>query len=243
MLSKLSQDRQGDPVLTQPKSFDLSRKMGMRTSLLRKHASLEGELHSQDENVAEADRVNRVGESEIPISICPPTVAKRGGDLLEVACVLSPVPQLVIGSTSRQIWESMMPLHARGLVSSLVIQVKVSEGDLSQWINCHLSNGGTDCGSRIKDRWIGRQCHSQGSESIVVGGVTSIQGEGSAVHRAKGLRSDSSITHRCRGKYSLINAPETMEHLLSRLLGWNAVCDESRSHSVGGALLRPLNGN
>jgi hypothetical protein len=39
----------------------------MRTSLLGKHANLEAELYCQDENVAEADKVNPYGESEIPI--------------------------------------------------------------------------------------------------------------------------------------------------------------------------------
>ena len=95
MLDKSSQSWQGNFVLTQPKSFTLSERMGMRTSLLEKHASLEGELYSQDENVAEADKVNlnkRNGESETPIFREPPTIAKRWGDLQEICAVFSSCP-------------------------------------------------------------------------------------------------------------------------------------------------------
>jgi hypothetical protein len=104
---------------------------------------------------------------------------------------------------SRQIWESMESLQFHGLVSSLAAQVKVSEGDLSQRINCYLSNEGTGYDSFIWGRQTGCQCHNQGSESVVVVGVTTHQGDGSAVHRAKGLRPDSFIAHGYGGIYSL----------------------------------------
>jgi hypothetical protein len=145
----------------------------------------------------------------------------------------------------------MRSLQSHGLVSSLVTQVKVSEGDLSQWINCHLSNEGTECNSHKRGRRTGGQCYRRGSESVVVVGVTTHQGDGSTVHRAKGLRSESFITHSYRevnplmqgGNTSLLNVAETMKHLHCRSLDWNAVCDESRPHSVVGAFPRPLNVN
>jgi hypothetical protein len=203
----------------------------MRTSSLGKHASLEGKLYSQEENVAETDRVNPYDESEIPIFMTPPTIAKRWGDLLRRTCVYSLAPQLTLTSVSRQLWESMKSLQFHGLVSSSAIRVKVSEGDLSRWINCYLSNEGTGCNS-LCGRRTGRQCCNQGSESVVVvgvhvrrigrtwtplplwrrhpyapirriRGVTTYQGDGSTVHRAKGLRPDSFITHRYGGIYSL----------------------------------------
>jgi len=161
-------------------------KNGHEKSLLGKHASLEGELHSQEENVAEADKVNPYGESEIPICINSPTVAKRGGDLLRRNLFYSSAPQLIPVFMSRQIWESMKSLQFHGLVSSLAVQVKVSEGNLSQWINCYLSNEGTGY-DFLRGRRTGGQCHNQGSESVVVVGVTTHQEDGSTVHRAKGL--------------------------------------------------------
>jgi hypothetical protein len=171
-------------------------------SLLGKHASLEGELYSQDENVAEADKVNPYGESKIPTYIAPPTIARRWGDLLENITLSSLAPQLGYDFTSRQIREYMKSLQSRVLVSSPAVRVKVSEGNLSRWTNCYLSNEGTDYDS-LRDRWTGHQCHNWGSESVVVVGVTPHQGDGCADYRAKGLRSDSLITHGYRGTDSL----------------------------------------
>jgi hypothetical protein len=192
---------------------------GHEKSLLGKHASLEGKLYSQEENVAEADKVNMVCESEIPICIRPPTIAKRWGDLLRRNLFYSSAPQLTPIFVSRQIWESMESLQFHGLVSSLVIQVKISKGDLSQRINCCLSNEGTDYDS-LQGRWTGHQCHNQDSESVVVVGVTTHQGDGRADHRAKGLRLGGFNMHRYRGTDSLlrgdiistINVSETLRH-------------------------------
>jgi hypothetical protein len=179
-------------------------KSGHEKSLLGTHASLEGELYSQDENVAETDKVNPHGEPEIPTCIQPPTIARRWRDLLRIKFYFSLAPQLGSPSTSRQIREFMKSLQFHGLASSLANQVKVSEGNLSQWINCYLSNEGTGYDSpEIRGRWTGRQCHNQGSESVVVVGVTTHQGDGCADHRAKGLRLDSFITHSYRGTDSL----------------------------------------
>jgi hypothetical protein len=177
--------------------------MGMRTSSLGKHASLEGELYSQEENVAEADKVNPYGESEIPIFSNLPTIAKRWGDWLEMEINPSLAPQLGEKTTSHQIRESKKSLQFRGLISNLADQGKVSKGNLSRWLNCYLSNEGTGYDSLIWGRQTGCQCHNQGSESVVVVGVTTHQGDGSTVHRAKGLRPDSFITHRYGGTDSL----------------------------------------
>lgn len=163
-------------------------------SLLGTHTSLEEELYLQDENVAEADKVNPYGKSEIPIFKLPPKIAKRWGDLLRRGVYYSLTPQLIFLSMSHQIWESVRSLQSGGLVSSLADQVKVSEGDLSRWINCYLSNEGTGYDS-LRGRRTGRQCHNQGSEFVVVVGVTTHQGDGCADHRAKGFRPDSFITH------------------------------------------------
>lgn len=114
-------------------------------SLLGTHASLEGELYSQEENAAEADKVNPYVESEIPTFSYPPaTIAKRWRGLLKRGGIYSSTPQPVFPGAGRQLRESMKSLQPHGLVSSLAVQAKVSEGDLSQWINCYLSNEGTD---------------------------------------------------------------------------------------------------
>jgi len=50
----------------------------MRTSSEEKQASLEGESHSQDENVAEADMVRRLmSKSRMPINTELPTVTNE----------------------------------------------------------------------------------------------------------------------------------------------------------------------
>jgi hypothetical protein len=72
----------------------------------------------------------------------------------------------------------------------VIRHVKESEEDLSRWINCYASNAGTGYDS-LRGRRTDSQCHSRGSKAVIVGGVTTTQGDGSAVHRAKDLRFDS----------------------------------------------------
>ncbi len=195
----------------------------MRKSSLGTHASLEEELHFQEENVAEADKVNPDGESEIPISLGPPTVTKRWGDPSRVDCFTSLTPKLITVHMSHQNGESIESLQTHGLVSDLINQAKVSEGDLNRRINCHLSNEGTDYGF-LRGRQIGCQCHKQGSESVVVVGVTTHQGDGSTEHRAKGLRPNVSIHSISEGytpsiTKTVINVIEKMRHLLGQEIG------------------------
>ncbi len=224
MLNKFSQDWQGNPVLTQPKFFGLSQRMGMRKSSLGTHASLEEELHFQEENVAEADKVNPYGESETPIFWEPPTVTKRWGDPSRMDCFTSLAPELIIGHMSHQHWEYIESLQTHGLISNLINQAKVSEGDLNRRINCHLSNEGTDYDSPYLGRQIGCQCHNQGSESVVVVGVTTHQGDGSTAYRAKGLRPNVSL-HSMSDGYTpsimktMINVVEEMKHLSEQEIG------------------------
>jgi len=223
MLNKLSQDWQGNPVLTQPKFFGLSQRMGMRKSSLGTHASLEEELHFQEENVAEADKVNPNGESEIPISLGTPTVTKRWGDPSRVNCFTSLTPKLIIVHMSHHNWEHIESLQTHVLVSNLINQAKVSQGDLNRRLNYHLSNEGTDYDS-LRGRQIGCQCHNQGSESVVVVGVTIHQGDGSTEHRAKGLRPNVSIHSISEGNTpsiaeTVINVIEKMRRLLEQEIG------------------------
>jgi hypothetical protein len=84
-------------------------------SLLGKHASLEGKLYFQEENVTEADKVNPHGESEIPICTNPPTIAKRWGDLLWRDLFYSSAPQLTPIFVSRRMWESVKHQRLKSL--------------------------------------------------------------------------------------------------------------------------------
>ena len=59
---------------------------------------------------------------------------------------------------------------------SAVRRVKGSEEDLSQRTNYSVSNAGTGTDS-LRGRRADRQCQSWGSEAVVVGGVTTTQGE------------------------------------------------------------------
>jgi hypothetical protein len=82
-------------------------KNGHEKSLLGTHVSLDGELYSQDENVAENDKVNPYGESEMPSFMQPPAIAKRWGDLRGELVLHLPGPQLELSHVSLQIWESI----------------------------------------------------------------------------------------------------------------------------------------
>jgi len=87
-------------------------------------------------------------------------------------------------------------------VSSVVRHVKGSKGHLSQRVNCYASNAGTECDS-LRGRLVDSQCHTQGSEVVVVGGVTTTQGDGKAVHRAKDFRFDQQHDTQMRTDKSL----------------------------------------
>jgi hypothetical protein len=68
----------------------------------------------------------------------------------------------------------------------VIRHVKESEEDLSQWINCYASNAGTNYDS-LRGRRTDSQCHSWGSKAVVVGGVTTTQGERESRSQGKGL--------------------------------------------------------
>jgi group II intron reverse transcriptase/maturase len=118
----------------------------------------------------------------------------------------------------------MKSLQFHRLVSSVVRHVKGSEGSLRQWINCHASNAGTGCDPLSFLSFLGRladsQRHSQDSKAVVVGGVTTTQGDANTVHRAKGLtlnlfhdtqnRTDKSPYHK---EEFMKNVSEEMKHL------------------------------
>ena len=163
-----------NPVLTLPKRWGLPPDAGMRTSSEGKQASLEGEPHPQDENVAEADMVRRsMPNPRTPIFMEPPTavnevVRRTGFKGLHTPCPATVMCESSVTGTARS-------LQSRRLVSSVVRHVKGSEGHLSRRINCCASNAGTGGGS-LRGRLADSQCRGRGSETVVVGGVTSTRG-------------------------------------------------------------------
>ena len=166
-----------NPVLTLPKRRGLPPGAGMRTSSEGKQAILEGESHSQDENVAEADTVRRsMSNPRTPIIKEPPTVTnevvrRAGFKGLHTPC---PATRIVVCESSAT--GATRSLQSRRLVSSVVRHVKGSEGHLSWRINCCASNAGTGGGS-LRGRLADSQCRGRGSKIVVVGGVTSTRGE------------------------------------------------------------------
>jgi hypothetical protein len=68
-------------------------------------------------------------------------------------------------------------LHPTKPVSSLVRQVKGSNGHLRPRKSCNASNAGTVTDSR-KGRLADSQCRDRGREAVVAGGVTTTQGHG-----------------------------------------------------------------
>lgn len=70
----------------------------------------------------------------------------------------------------------------------MVRHVKESERDLNQRINCYVSNAGTDCDClRNQGRRVDSQYYRRGSESVVVGGVTTTQGALERSVQGKGM--------------------------------------------------------
>jgi hypothetical protein len=69
---------------------------------------------------------------------------------------------------------------------SVIRHVKESEEVLNQWINCYASNAGTSYDSQ-KGRQTDGQCHNWDSKAVVVGGVTTTQGERESRSHGEGL--------------------------------------------------------
>lgn len=142
-----------------------------------KRARLESESHTQKEYVTEVDRARRsMSNLRSPITIGTPTVAnevsrRAGTELLFISC-----PATRAKTCESSVTGPMKSLQFHRLVSSVVRHVKGSERSLRQRLNCYASNAGTGCVS-LRGRRADRQCHSRGSESVVVGGVTSTRGE------------------------------------------------------------------
>lgn len=95
-------------------------------------------------------------------------------------CPAMPHMELRLSGVTR----SLQPFS---LVSSVVRHGKGSEGNLNRQVNCYASNAGTGCNSR-KGRLADSQCYRRGSESVVVGGVTTTQGERESRSQGKGTQ-------------------------------------------------------
>jgi len=158
----------------------------MRTSSEGTQARLEGESHSREGHVAEADTVRRsMSNPRTPIIIKLPTVTNEVVmRLARTKFSLKPCPQLESAFSSQYGLAGSLQLGE--LVSSVVRHVKGSEGHLSQRINCYASNAGTGCGS-LRGRRAGRQCRRRGSKAVVVGGVTTTQGGRESRPQGEGL--------------------------------------------------------
>ena len=148
-------------------------------------ASLEDELYIQDENVAEAEMVRRSRSNpRTPLTMNIPTIANEVWRRVGSECDYIPYPATRIFLC--ELSGAMKSLQFHRLVSSVVHHVKGSEGHLSQRINCYASNAGTGYDS-LRDRLADSQCRSQGSEVVVVGGVTTTQGEWESRSQGEGL--------------------------------------------------------
>ena len=139
----------------------------------------------------ETDRARRLlSNLRSPINTAPPTVTNEvvRQAVSELLLIPRPATRIVLDESS--VTGPVKPLLSHRLVSSVVRHVKGSERSLSQWINCYASNAGTSCDSleaaTLRGRLADSQCHSRGSESVVVGGVTTIQGAGEMPAQGEG---------------------------------------------------------
>jgi hypothetical protein len=149
----------------------------MRTSSEGKQASFEAEPYCQDENVAEADTARRsMSNPRTPITIGTPTTVNEAWRQAGREDCVTPYPTTRMVYCESSVMGAMRSLQSRRLVSSVVRHVKGSEGHLSRRINCCASNAGTG-GDSLRGRLADSQCRSRGSETVIVGGVTSTQGE------------------------------------------------------------------
>jgi hypothetical protein len=181
-------------VLTRINLMGLPPQEDMRMSWPGKQASGEGESYAQDANVAETDKARRLMSNlRHPIINDIPTMTKRYRNKIEndFVFILYPATRnLTYGSSVTGGYLNFAFDNPSPSVLDKTGQpahVKESERSLRQWLNCHLSNAGTDYDLR-KDRQVDCQCHSRGSMAVVVGGVTTTQGDDSTAHRAKGHR-------------------------------------------------------
>src|SRR5699024_10145123 len=110
---------------------------------------------------------------------------KRGGKLVYR---LVPTLRLVRHRSSGPARSS----QSGGLVSRAARRVKGAKGHLPQRRNCYVSNAGTGCDS-LRGRSADDQCRSRGSETVVVDGVTPVQG--ARENRAQGEGSQGSEVH------------------------------------------------
>jgi hypothetical protein len=154
---------------------------GHEKSLLRKRARLEAESHRQDEYVTEADMARRsMSNLRLPITQNTPTAINEVWRRARNESNLIPRPVTREYQCEAKYTGLMKPLQPNQLVSSVARHVKGSEGGLSQRINCYASNAGTECdflvATTLRDRLADGQCHARGSESVVVGGVTTTRG-------------------------------------------------------------------
>ena len=122
----------------------------MRSNSLGNRESGAMESHHQDANLTEVDKARRLRSNlRSPISFNRPRVTNEawrrvGNDRL----IAHPATRMRnYGSSDTGPVRSLQP---RGLVSSLVGQVKVSDRSLSQRINRYASNAGTNCGCLSK---------------------------------------------------------------------------------------------
>ena len=142
-----------------------------------KRARLESEPHTQYEYVTDVDKARRsMSNLRPPITIRTPTVAnevsrRAGFDLPFISC---PATRTKICESS--VTGPMKSMQFHRLVSNVVRHAKGSDRSLRQLSSCYASNAGTGCVS-LQGRRADRQCHRRDSESVVVGGVTTTQGE------------------------------------------------------------------
>ena len=164
--------------------------MGMGTSLEGTQASREGESHSQEANVAEADMVKHsMPNLRTPITIETPTAINWVWRRTGFNYFLTPCPATRACCCESSVTGAMKSMQHRRLVSSAVRCVKGSEGHLSRRINCYVSNAGTIYRS-LRGRSADDQYGRWGSKAVVVDGVTTIQGE-----RIKALAGRRAYSH------------------------------------------------
>lgn len=162
------------------------------------------EPYHQDEHVTEADMVRRLlSNPRYPITTWPPTTANEveGQANYDVEIVGRPSTANVEGDCLG----SVESLQSRRFAPAWYATSKGSEGDLSQRINCYASNAGTER-SFLRGRLADGQCYARGSESVVVGGVTTTQGERESRSQGKGTQTQP-VSHTrkraaigCRGE-------------------------------------------
>lgn len=171
----------------------------MRSSSKGTRARFAAELYRQEEHVTKADMVRRtMSKPRFPITIYTPTIAMRCGDKWAIHKQHKknrpPRNSILLGLITGPT-KSMQPSW---LVSTVVRHVKESEGHLSQRINYCVSNAGTG-GDSLRGRRVDRQCRSRGSGTVVVGGVTTTQGDGQSRSQGEGFytldATDYSDTH------------------------------------------------